>query len=99
MIGIFICIITVVFFLDFVDKNFVKNTDVESVTKDGAYKYMRELNNTASKKDRDNKRDADPERCNELKVKRIRRKRGQVTEGNSISIQFKAILPLHNNFP
>jgi hypothetical protein len=58
------------------------------MTKDGAYTYMRELNNTASKRDRDNLRDADPERCNEVKVKRIRRKRGLVTEGIFLNVVF-----------
>jgi len=67
--------------LDYVDKGFLQKSDLKAVTQDGAYMFMRELNNTASKKERDAIRDADPERANEAKAQRVQRKRGQVTEG------------------
>ncbi len=53
--------------LDNVDKAFVQKLDLKSVTQDGAYMFMRKLNNTASMKDRNTLKAADPERSNEFK--------------------------------
>lgn len=61
---------------------------LKSVTQDGAYRYMRELNNTANKKEASMIRDQSLERCNEIKVKRTSRKRGHVTESKSLFISF-----------
>ncbi len=63
------------------NKSFEKSNELKAVTHDGLYMYMRELNNTANKKDRDTLRDKNPERLNEIKVKRTSRKRGNITEG------------------
>jgi len=63
-----------------VDKNFEKFS-LKTVAQDGLYMYLRELNNTANKKERDALRIKECEKPDLVKAKRTKRKRGGVTEG------------------
>lgn len=70
-----------VYFLGLVDKEFRAAPEMSKMTQDGAYLFMRQINNNQRKKERHLQKSLNPERKNEADFKRTFRKLGKTTEG------------------
>lgn len=64
---------------DYVDNSFVRSSDLKNITQDGVYRYLRELNNTANKKEHDSVKGK-----HELMAMRTIRRKGKLTEGTTL---------------